>query len=243
MSSIRRISTAVVAAVAMTSLGAQALELNDSQKKALAAAKGKSYKTCIFDPLGRQGPAFNYAKDYSIEALNHGLNLQLEAYTDEKIAAEDFKAGNCDAVVITGLRARQFNKFAGTIDSVGGITSYEQMRTLVSTLAKPELGKFMVEGKYEIAAVIPLGAAYIMVNDRRIDTPEKASGKKVAVLDYDKSQAKLVGQMGANPVSSDITNFSGKFNNGAVDIIAAPAVAFRPLELYRGVGSKGSRPG
>ena len=47
-------------------------------------------------------------------------------------------------------------------------------------------------------------------------------------------------KLGAQPVSSDITNFAGKFNNGQVDIIGAPAVAFRPLELYRGLGDKGA---
>ncbi|HNP02397.1 MAG TPA: DUF6091 family protein, partial [Agitococcus sp.] len=44
----------------------------------------------------------------------------------------------------------------------------------------------------------------------------------------------------AQPVASDITNFAGKFNNGQVDIIGAPAVAFRPLELYRGLGENGA---
>jgi hypothetical protein len=91
-----------------------------------------------------------------------------------------------------------------------------------------------------VAGVIPLGAIYVMVNDRSINSIEKAAGKKVAVLDWDKSQAKMVQQIGAQPVASDITNFAGKFNNGQVDIIAAPALAFRPLELYRGLGDKGA---
>ena len=35
----------------------------------------------------------------------------------------------------------------------------------------------------------PLGAAYVMVNDRSIDSIEKAAGKKVAVMGLDKKQA------------------------------------------------------
>jgi hypothetical protein len=97
----------------------------------------------------------------------------------------------------------------------------------------------MVEGPYQVGGIVPIGAVYVMVNDRSINSIEKAAGKKVAVLDFDKSQAKMVQQLGASPVPSDITNFSGKFNNGQVDIIAAPAVVFRPLELYRGMGDKG----
>ena len=70
-----------------------------------------------------------------------------------------------------------------------------------------------------MAAIIPLGAAYVFVNDRKIDSVEKAAGKKIAVLDFDKAQAKIVQKLGAQPVSSDVTNFAGKFNNGQVDII------------------------
>ncbi|HEX6591002.1 MAG TPA: putative solute-binding protein, partial [Moraxellaceae bacterium] len=41
-------------------------------------------------------------------------------------------------------------------------------------------------------------------------------------------------------VSADIITFAGKFNNDQVDIIASPAIAFRPLELHRGLGTKGA---
>ncbi|MFX4729001.1 putative solute-binding protein, partial [Acinetobacter baumannii] len=84
-------------------------------------------------------------------------------------------------------------------------------------------------GKFEVVGIAPLGAAYVMVRDRAINSVETAAGKKVAVLEWDRSQAKMVQQMGAQPVASDITNFASKFNNGQVDIIAAPAVAFKPL--------------
>ena len=77
------------------------------------------------------------------------------------------------------------------------------------------------------------------MNDRSLNTLAKAAGKKVAVLDYDKAQAKMVQQIGAQPVSADVTNFGSKFNNGQVDVIGAPAVAFKPLELYKGLGTKG----
>ena len=37
---------------------------------------------------------------------------------------------------------------------------------------------------------------------------------------------------------SDISNFIRKFNNNEVDIVAAPAYAFKPLEIYKGLGSQ-----
>ncbi len=98
----------------------------------------------------------------------------------------------------------------------------------------------MVSGNYEVAGITPMGAAYLFVNDRNINTVGKLSGKKIAVMDYDKAQAKMVQKVGAQPVASDIMNFAGKFNNGSVDIIGAPAAAFKPLELFKGLGNKGA---
>jgi hypothetical protein len=114
------------------------------------------------------------------------------------------------------------------------------MRDVLTLLSNPKMASYMVSGAYEVVGVMPLGAGYLLVNDRAINNLSKVSGKKIAVLDYDKSQAKMVQKIGAQPVASDITNFAGKFNNGQVDIVAAPAVAIKPLELYKGLGTKGA---
>ncbi|MDP2228641.1 MAG: DUF6091 family protein [Moraxellaceae bacterium] len=194
---------------------------------------------CVFDPMGTQGQVFAIARDYQFIAKTWGVDIELKAYTDERVAAEDFKAGQCDGVAITGLRARQFNQFTGTIDAVGAIPDYTAMRKVIEVLSSPKLAPYMVNGAYEVAGVVPLGAAYPFVNDRRINTLAKAAGKKIVVMDWDKTQAMLVQQIGAQPVASDITNFASKFNNGQVDIIIAPILVYEALELYRGLGSKG----
>ncbi len=54
-------------------------------------------------------------------ALKEGIKLKLRAYSDEKVAAEDFKAGQCDAVLLTGTRARKFNRFNGTLEAMGAV--------------------------------------------------------------------------------------------------------------------------
>ena len=143
-------------------------------------------------------------------------------------------------MLLTGLRGRQFNKFTGSLDSIGAIPSYAVMEKAIATLANPALAPRMVEGKYEVAGVAPAGAAYLFVKSRSINHVDKLAGKKIAIFDYDKSQAKMVQKIGAQPVSSDISNFGAKFNNGAVDIIAAPAMAYKPLELYKGLGKDGA---
>ena len=203
--------------------------------------KPLNIKVCIFDPVGNNGPAIQYAKDMILEARRWNVFIEVKAYTDERVAAEDFKAGQCDAVAISTLRAKQFNLFIGSLDSVGSLRNYDQLRSAMRVLyTNPKVAPMMINGSYQVGGVVPLGAVYVMVNDRKIDSIEKAAGKKVAVLEWDKSQAKMVQQLGAQPVASDITNFAGKFNNGQVDIIAAPALAFRPFELYRGLGDKGA---
>ena len=197
---------------------------------------------CVWDPMGAQGDGYNTMKDYVIAARSWGpgVNITLRPYTDERVATEDFKAGQCDGVLITGLRARQFNQFVGSIDSVGSIPSYTHMRDVVDLLANPKLAPNMVSGDYEIAGAVPIGAGYIFVNDRSINELSKAAGKKVAVFDWDKSQAEMVKMIGAQPVSADVTTFGGKFNNGQVDIIVAPIFAYKPMELYKGLGTKGA---
>lgn len=196
---------------------------------------------CIFDPMGQTGDIFGYAKDLALEGRKWNVFAELKAYTDEGVAAEDFKAGQCDGVVMTTLRARQFNHFMGSLDAIGAVPTYAHMRSVMQLLmGNPKVLPLTISGPYQVAAVIPIGHAYIMTRDRSLDSVEKIAGKKVAVLEWDKSEAKMVQRLGAQAVPSDITNFAGKFNNGQVDVIAAPAIVFRPFELYRGLGERGA---
>jgi hypothetical protein len=203
------------------------------------ATSGPKLTLCVFDPLGARGDAFGYARDYVLQFPRFGLNnpVELKAYTNEAIVAEDFKAGQCDGAIMTNLRARQFNKYTGSLDAVGAVPSRAALNLALEALANKQLAPKMSEGDYEVIGIIPLGTAYIMVGDRKINTLAKAAGKKIAVLDYDKSQAKLVQKIGAQPVSVDLTTISGKFNNHQVDIIAGPAVIFKPFELAKGMTS------
>nr|WP_228254841.1 putative solute-binding protein [Aquirhabdus parva] len=200
-------------------------------------AAGDKLTLCVYDPLGARGDAFGYAKDYVLQMPRFGLTnpIDLKAYTNEAIIAEDFKAGQCDGAIMSNLRAREFNKFTGSLDAIGAVPSKQDLNIALQVLSSKQLAPKMSQGDYEVVGMIPLGAAYIMVNDRKINTLAKAAGKKIAVLDYDKSQAKLVQRVGAQPVSVDLTTISGKFNNHQVDIIAGPSVIFKPLELWKGM--------
>ncbi len=202
-------------------------------------AQAAKHVVCVWDVIGQHGDGFNLMKDYRVAAKAWGPDIELKAYTDEKIAAEDFKAGQCDAVLMTGIRGRLFNSYTGSLDSIGSQPSYEAVRLAHEAMANPKLADKMKSGPYEVAGMAPMGAAFLFVNDRKINTVGALSGKRIAVLDYDKAQAKMVQKVGASPVASDVTNFAGKFNNRSVDICAAPAAAYKALELYKGLEPKG----
>ncbi|RZI84780.1 MAG: hypothetical protein EOP38_07665 [Rubrivivax sp.] len=215
---------------------------------AMSAQAGQ--KVCVFDILGATGDAFNMAKDYALAMQKQGVTLDLKAYTNESVATEEFRAGQCDALLASAFRTRQFNAVAGSIDTLGSTTvikdgkidmaaSYEVVRKVVQTYASPQAAKLMTEGNYEIGGIFPFGAAYPIVNDRSVTTVEALAGKKIAAFDYDKAQALMIQRVGAQPISADISNFATKFNNGSVDMIAAPTLAYKPLELQKGIGTKG----
>ena len=194
---------------------------------------------CVFDVIGANGPLFSVMKDFKATALEWGVDLKLRAYTDEKIASDDFKAGQCDGVLLTGARARPYNKFTSTIEAIGAIPDYKVLKTVLQTISSPKAARYMKQGNYEIAGIMPAGGIYVFVRDREIDTVAELSGKRIATIDYDEPSIKMVSHIGATMVPSNSANFSGKFNNGSVDVAYAPAVAYKPLEMYKGLEPNG----
>ncbi|MGK9155567.1 putative solute-binding protein [Acinetobacter radioresistens] len=217
----------------------KALVLGAGILMAAEAAQAKQV-FCVFDLVGKNGDVYALMKDYQLAAKNWGADIELRVGQNEAVIAEDFKAGKCDGISVTGMRGRQFNKFTGSLDAIGAIPDLKLAVKVMQGLASPTFAKYMTNSKYEVAGVIPVGDAFLMVNDRSINTVAKAAGKKIAVLDYDEAQKIMVQQIGAQAVSADVTNFGSKFNNRQVDIIGAPAAVFKPLELHKGLGTKGA---
>ena len=237
MAQIKSSSVLAAAAVAVTMAAPVA-----AQAKALM---------CVWDVVGKTGDVYAAATDYALAMQKQGVDFDIKTYTDERVAIEDFRAGQCDGVVATAFRTRQFNAVAGSIDSIGSTTivkngkidlpaSYEVLRKVIQVFASPQAGKLMVEGNYEIGGIFPLGAAYPIVRDKKINSVEALSGKKIAAFDYDKAQGVMIQRIGAQPVSVDVTNIGPKFNNGFVDMVTLPAVAYKPFELYKGIGTTGA---
>lgn len=202
-------------------------------------ASAQTVKMCVFDVIGANGDMYNMVKDFALEMKSHGVDFDLKPYTDEGVTVGDFNAGQCDAVAATDLRTRPFNRFTGSVSAVGALPTYDDLETLLATLAQPKATPLMKQDGYEVLGIVPIGAGYLFVNDRSMDTAGELAGKRMATLDYQKDAIHMVNFVKATVVPSDITNFAGKFNNGSVDTAYAPAFAYEALELYKGLGEKG----
>lgn len=197
------------------------------------------YRVCIWDPIGRHGPIFSAAKDRELEIESWGIKLDMIPFTHESVLVEELKSGVCDVALISGLRARLFNRYTGTLDAIGGLFNWDQVKLVHRLMAHPQSAPKMQNGDYMIMGIAPGGAAHVFVNDKSINTLEKAAGKRVAVLDYDPTQAKMIAGIGATPVATDLANAPNKFNNGNVDVLAAPLIAYGVMELYKGMEPNG----
>jgi len=205
---------------------------------------------CVWDVAGKGGDIYATAIDYAVAMQKNGVEFDLKSYTDERVAVEDFRAGQCDAVIATSFRVKPFNAVSTSMDSIGSTTivrnnkidlpgSYEVVRRVIQAFSSPAGAKLMVEGDNEVGGIFTLGAAYPIVRDRNINSVEALSGKKIAAFDYDKAQGMMIQRIGAQPVSVDVLNIGPRFNNGFVDMVNLPAMAYKPMELYKGIGTKG----
>jgi hypothetical protein len=203
------------------------------------AHAGVKASLCIYDPAGANGDVFNLMKDYRTAASAWGVDFVLKPYTDEKTAAEDFKAGQCKAALITGTRARPFQKFTSSLEAMGALPTYGNLKSVVSSLLSAKAAKLMKQKDYETAGIWSAGAVYLFVRDRAINTAGKLAGQRLATLDFDKAAKTMVRQIGASMVAADVGTFGGMFNNGSVMAAYAPATAYKALELYKGIGDAG----
>ena len=205
-----------------------------------AFADAQKATLCIYDPAGANGDVFQMMKNYKEAALEWGLSVTLKPYTDEKIASEDFKAKQCDGVLMTGTRGRALNKFSATLEAMGALPTYTLLKKVLKPLLSKRGAKILnPKGSTEVAAIFPGGAVYLLVRDKSVNSVERLAGKSIATLDFDTAAKVMVKHVKASMTAADVSTFAGMFNNGSVDAAYAPAVAYKALELYKGVGSKG----
>lgn len=221
----------------LTSLAAAAVGLALAAPT-MAAAGDKTL--CVYDPSGASGPVYQHAEKYQAAAAQWGVGFDLRPFTDESVAAADFRNGKCDAALITGVRMQQFNKATFSLEAVGLVPSYKVLKSSIQTLASSKAARLMTNGTYEVAGVFPSGAVYLYVRDKNLNGARDLAGKKMCTMSFDKAANSMVSVVGAQAVAADVSSFASKFNNGSCDIAYAPATAYTPLELHKGLGSAGA---
>lgn len=219
-----------------------ALGLASSVLCSSGAFAAKELSVCVFDPLGTAGDSFAIMKDYAIVAQSSGVTLKMLPYVDEPMALRDFKNGTCEAAVLTDFTARQFNSYTGSMNAIGAVTNNSMAKVLLNLMGNPKLDREMINDKYEVAGVFPMGAAYILVADRANDSLAKIqqNALRFGVLDNDLAQIEMVRKIGAVPVPVTVGNMGMKFNTHQVDAMGMIALGIKAFELHKGMGDKGA---
>jgi len=199
---------------------------------------------CVFDLLGKSGESYKLMEEWALAAKEWQADITLIPFQDEGLVDRRLREGKCDAAYMTSMRARNYNKFAGSIDAIGGVTSNAIAQKAISYVLdkrnKHRLAASQNGTNYEVVGIVQIGLAYLFVRDKNLNSIEKVRGTKFAILQYDTAQKIMVESVGAKPIPSEITDFVKKFNSGQVDAIAAPAYAYKPLEIGKGVGTNGA---
>jgi len=205
----------------------------------LASGSVSAQSLCVYDPMGAAGPYTTLFKDYQLAARRWGLKMELKPYSDDVKLDADFSSGSCDAAAMLGMRAREYNIFTGTLDAPSVIENYAQERGIMAMMDSPNIATNMVSGAYEVIGLMPIGAAYAIVNDRSINTLERGAGKRVLVMSWDKTQFAIAKLLNINPIGVAVDSMGSSFNEGKADIVVTPIEVFKALQLERGVGSRG----
>jgi len=205
-----------------------------------ASLTAQAQTLCVFDPMGASGDIFSIMKDFALMAKGTGVELKLVPYVEEPPAVKDFKAGKCEGAVLTDFSGRLFNSYTGSMNAIGGIINNSMAKVVIGLMGNPKLDEDMVSDGYEISGIFPMGPAYIVVNNREINSLNKAQGIRFGVLDNDPAQYEMVKKVGATPVPVTIGNMATKFNSRQIDAMGSPALAFTAFELHKGMGDKGA---
>lgn len=196
-------------------------------------------KFCIWDPVGKSGPFSTFLQQTKPAAMAWGIDLQMEAYMDEKVAAADFKSGICDAVFLTNILAKDFVPFAAAFGAPGGLRSLEEVKILAASLNNPKVRELIQTPEYELSGLFPIGEIYFFLKDRMLTSASQMSGKKIIILNGDIPSTKFTDIVGGSPTHATLATWSGQFNNGNIDVMFAPTLAYNTFELYQGLGEKG----
>lgn len=193
---------------------------------------------CVWDVLGKQGPIYAALIDQRIRLSHYGISLKIEAYTNEQDVVDKLKEGHCDTSIMSGAKAKQFNDFTGSIESLGGVPSRRHMRYLLQVLASTHAHKKMVQGNYHVVGVIPIGFNYLFnrtPGQPRLSNLFNPQTTAAAVIE-DVNHNALFNAFSTQllPVQN-ISGAAGAYNLAEADMFMTPLVGYNMFNLGQGL--------
>ncbi|MCA6064980.1 putative solute-binding protein [Thalassolituus marinus] len=181
---------------------------------------------CVWDMLGKSGPVYATVEDQTLRSLHYGLQLTVVPYQTESELINDLKNGTCDAALMSGSRALEFNRFAGTVEALGAVPDTNHLQTLIQVMASPKMADRLEGNGYVVMGVASLGENYLFARSEDISGPGSLSGKTIAVPQHDQSLQTLGKQLKAVVSGGEQLGIVQQFVSGQSDSMLAPLVAF-----------------
>jgi hypothetical protein len=195
---------------------------------------------CVWDPLGKAGPISSTVDDQKLRSLHYGMDLTVITFQDEVELLDALRTDDrCDAALIRGSVAMEFNKFAGTIEAIGGMRQREQVHLLMQVLANPRMASRLTDDKYTVLGVATMGASYRFTSDRSKRSLADFKNQLLAVESLDPSRSEFVSAIGANPANGSMMSNVQSYADGKVKGMISPIIAYLVMgtgQISRDVG-------
>lgn len=188
---------------------------------------GKIHRSfCVWDPLGQNGPIYATVDDQKLRSLHYGLALDVRAYQDENQLISDLKSGECQAALMRGNRAHEFNRFVATLDAAGAVPDVEHFRILSQVIASSKMAKKMEQGDYVVAGVAYLGDSYFVRQSRSRSGFSELQQQRLATVDQEPTLKAIVEAINAKAKVLSANEAAKQFVSGELDAILVPAVIY-----------------
>lgn len=195
---------------------------------------------CIWDPLGKMGPIAATVEDQAVRSIHYGLDLTVTIFNNEDELVENFTTEKtCDAILVRGAVARNFNKFSGTIEAIGALPERKHLQLLMQVFINPRLNQYMTDGKYTVMGVATIGGNYVFMEKKSYTSLSDLNEKRIAVQTIEPPMQELALRYGADPVKGRMMANVQTYADNKVASMLSPAIAY----LVMGSGQSGAGTG
>lgn len=185
---------------------------------------------CIWDPLGKTGPIASAAEDQVLRSLHYGMALNIEIFQNEDELIDRFSdEKSCDAILISGAAALQFNKFVGTIDAVGAYPELKHLQLLAQVLAKPTMAPHLTNEQFTVLGLATLGSKNLYMESAELTPLAAIKKKNIAVNRHDLGATSLIKALGATPKEHGLMAAVQAFADHETPLVISPSIGYLVL--------------